>query len=153
MASRLAKTLTLAGLASAVLAEDVLISERQLTKRYVDSEGNWNQSFFHINDVHAHLDEFRSSGTDCEDPEEGCYGGYARVATVVNEIRPTLESSLFLNAGEGHLVLLMVLFVLRDAGADIPLLPQAMNSKEHYSTPTMVARRLQKPSISSDLMA
>jgi 2',3'-cyclic-nucleotide 2'-phosphodiesterase (5'-nucleotidase family) len=86
--------------ASAAFAEDVLISERQLQKRYIDADGNWNQSFFHINDVHAHLDQFRSSGTDCEDPERGCYGGYARVSTVVNEIRPTLNSSLFLNAGD-----------------------------------------------------
>jgi 5'-nucleotidase len=57
-------------------------------------------AFFHINDVHAHLDEFRSSGTDCTDPSRGCYGGYARVATVVNERRPVLNSSLFLNAGD-----------------------------------------------------
>lgn len=85
---------------SNALAEDVLYSERHLQKRYIDADGNWNQSFFHINDVHAHLDQFRSSGTDCEDPSRGCYGGYARVATVVNEIRPTLNSSLFLNAGD-----------------------------------------------------
>jgi 2',3'-cyclic-nucleotide 2'-phosphodiesterase (5'-nucleotidase family) len=57
--------------ASATFAEDVLISERQLQKRYIDTDGNWNQSFFHINDVHAHLDQFKSSGTDCEDPEDG----------------------------------------------------------------------------------
>jgi 2',3'-cyclic-nucleotide 2'-phosphodiesterase (5'-nucleotidase family) len=86
--------------ACGALAEDVLISEKQLQKRYIDADGNWNQSFFHINDVHAHLDEFRSSGTDCEDPTRGCYGGYARISTVVNEIRPTLNSSLFLNAGD-----------------------------------------------------
>ena len=92
--------LALTALASSTLAEDVLVSERQLQKRYIDADGNWNQSFFHINDVHAHLDQFRSSGTDCEDPSRGCYGGYARVSTVVNEIRPTLNSSLFLNAGD-----------------------------------------------------
>ncbi|KAF2211353.1 hypothetical protein CERZMDRAFT_43701 [Cercospora zeae-maydis SCOH1-5] len=92
---------TLATLASAVLvsAEDVLYSKR-LSKRYIDADGNWNQSFFHINDVHAHLDEFRSSGTDCTDPSRGCFGGYARVSTVVNERRPVLNSSLFLNAGD-----------------------------------------------------
>ena len=57
-------------------------------------------AFFHINDVHAHLDEFRSSGTDCTDPKDGCYGGYARISTVVSERRPVLNSSLFLNAGD-----------------------------------------------------
>ena len=94
------RTLALTALASSILAEDVLVSERQLQKRYIDVDGNWNQSFFHINDVHAHLDQFRSSGTDCEDPSRGCYGAYARVSTVVNEIRPTVNSSLFLNAGD-----------------------------------------------------
>ncbi|EGP84686.1 uncharacterized protein MYCGRDRAFT_47115 [Zymoseptoria tritici IPO323] len=86
--------------ATAVSAEDVLYSERRLNKRYIDGNGNWNQSFFHINDVHAHLDEFRSSGTDCTDPTRGCFGGYSRVATVVDEKRPVLNSSLFLNAGD-----------------------------------------------------
>ncbi|CAK1367345.1 unnamed protein product [Cercospora beticola] len=99
--SNVRSALTLAALASALVvsAEDVLYSKR-LSKRYIDADGNWNQSFFHINDVHAHLDEFRSSGTDCTDPTRGCFGGYARVSTVVNERRPVLNSSLFLNAGD-----------------------------------------------------
>jgi 5'-nucleotidase len=57
-------------------------------------------AFFHINDVHAHLDEFSSSGTDCTRPERGCYGGYSRVKTVLQEQRPNYEDSLFLNAGD-----------------------------------------------------
>lgn len=57
-------------------------------------------AFFHINDVHAHLDEFRSSGTDCTDKTKGCFGGYARVKTVVDQIRATVEDSLFLNVGD-----------------------------------------------------
>ncbi|KAF8993949.1 Metallo-dependent phosphatase-like protein [Cyathus striatus] len=36
-------------------------------------------SFYHINDVHAHLDEFRSSGSSCTDTTKGCVGGYSRV--------------------------------------------------------------------------
>jgi 2',3'-cyclic-nucleotide 2'-phosphodiesterase (5'-nucleotidase family) len=50
--------------------------------------------------VHAHLDEFSSSGTDCTRPERGCYGGYARVKTIIDEQRPNYEDSLFLNAGD-----------------------------------------------------
>lgn len=57
-------------------------------------------AFFHINDVHAHLDEFRSSGTDCTNPSRGCYGGYARVKTVVDQQRPIVGDSLFLNVGD-----------------------------------------------------
>ncbi|KAJ2905224.1 hypothetical protein MKZ38_005926 [Zalerion maritima] len=82
------------------VAEDVLVSRRKLNKRFIDDDGHFNMSFYHINDVHAHLDEFSSSGTDCTDPEEGCYGGYARVKTVVDESRPDHPDNLFLNAGD-----------------------------------------------------
>lgn len=57
-------------------------------------------AFFHINDVHAHLDEFAASGADCTDPEKGCYGGYARIKHTVDELRPQYEDSLWLNAGD-----------------------------------------------------
>lgn len=50
--------------------------------------------------MHAHLDEFSSSGTDCTRPERGCYGGYARVKHVIEEQRPNVEDSLWLNAGD-----------------------------------------------------
>lgn len=53
-----------------------------------------------MNDVHAHLDEFSSSGTDCTRPERGCYGGYARIKTVVEEQRPNYNNSLWLNVGD-----------------------------------------------------
>ena len=80
-------------------AEDSLYSER-LSKRFVDDDGNYNISFYHINDVHAHLDEFSSSGTDCTNPEKGCYGGYARVKSVIEETRPEHPDSLLLNVGD-----------------------------------------------------
>ena len=51
-------------------------------------------------DVHAHLDEFSSSGTDCTAPAKGCYGGYARVKSVIDRTRPTHNDSLFLNLGD-----------------------------------------------------
>lgn len=57
-------------------------------------------AFFHINDVHAHLDEYSSSGTTCEDPKQGCYGGYARIKTKVNELRKEYPDNLWLNAGD-----------------------------------------------------
>lgn len=61
---------------------------------------DWTIAFFHVNDVHAHLDEFSSSGTDCTRPERGCYGGYARIKTVVEEQRPNYNNSLWLNVGD-----------------------------------------------------
>jgi 2',3'-cyclic-nucleotide 2'-phosphodiesterase (5'-nucleotidase family) len=57
-------------------------------------------AFFHVNDVHAHLDEFSSSGTDCTNPAKGCYGGYARIKTVIEEQRPNHNDSLWLNVGD-----------------------------------------------------
>ncbi|RYO84348.1 hypothetical protein DL766_002693 [Monosporascus sp. MC13-8B] len=94
--SALAVASSFVNLAAAV---DSLYSGR-LSKRFIDDEGNYNISFYHINDVHAHLDEFSSSGTDCTRPERGCYGGYARVKTVIDETRPDHPDSLLLNAGD-----------------------------------------------------
>ncbi|XP_014557964.1 hypothetical protein COCVIDRAFT_36588 [Bipolaris victoriae FI3] len=94
-----ASLVALSALSTLAQAEDVLYSKR-MVKRGLDQDGNYNISFFHINDVHAHLDEFSSSGTDCTRPERGCYGGYARVKHVIEEQRPNVEDSLWLNAGD-----------------------------------------------------
>ncbi|KAK7959018.1 5'-nucleotidase [Apiospora aurea] len=95
----LAATATaLAGLAS---AEDALYSRRHhLPKRFLDDAGHFNISFYHINDVHAHLDEFAAAGTDCTKPERGCFGGYARVKTALAQTRPDHPDSLLLNVGD-----------------------------------------------------
>ncbi|KAF1970021.1 5`-nucleotidase protein-like protein [Bimuria novae-zelandiae CBS 107.79] len=91
--------LALSALSLAAAKEDVLFTKRH-QKRGLDSQGNYNISFFHINDVHAHLDEFSSSGTDCTRPERGCYGGYARVKHIIDTQRPTKNDSLWLNVGD-----------------------------------------------------
>ncbi|KAI0199462.1 Metallo-dependent phosphatase-like protein [Astrocystis sublimbata] len=98
LAAATALSLTLP-LASATAKESTLYS-RRLQKRFIDSAGHYNISFYHINDVHAHLDQFASSGTDCVSPTKGCYGGYARVKTVLEETRPGHKDSLLLNAGD-----------------------------------------------------
>ncbi|KXX81399.1 5'-nucleotidase [Madurella mycetomatis] len=89
-----------AAVAQATVVEDHLVSRRKISKRFIDDNGNYNISFYHINDVHAHLDEFSSSGTDCTRPERGCFGGYARVRTVLKETRPSHPDSLLLNVGD-----------------------------------------------------
>lgn len=80
-----------------------LVSRRYSShhKRFVDEAGNYNITIFHLNDVHAHLDQFTASGADCH-PEDGkpCYGGYARVKTKVDELRGVYKDSLFINAGD-----------------------------------------------------
>ncbi|KAF9446090.1 Metallo-dependent phosphatase [Macrolepiota fuliginosa MF-IS2] len=64
------------------------------------SPNNFEISFYHINDVHAHLDEFKPSGSVCADSAAGCVGGYPRVKTVIEQQRPGKKNSLFLNAGD-----------------------------------------------------
>lgn len=90
---------TLASAAGLASAEDALYS-RRLSKRFVDGAGHFNMSFYHINDVHAHLDEFSAAGTDCRKPERGCFGGYARVKAAVEQTRPDHPDSLLLNVGD-----------------------------------------------------
>ncbi|EJP70020.1 5'-nucleotidase domain-containing protein [Beauveria bassiana ARSEF 2860] len=97
---KIAAILVTLGVASCAVAEDVLYSRRHLSKRFIDSDGNYNMTFIHVNDVHAHLDEFAKSGSDCTDPSKGCFGGYARIKTKVEELRKTYPDHLLLNAGD-----------------------------------------------------
>lgn len=98
--SSIRKLLSALLLVPAVFAEDVLVSRRHDLHQRRSGYGNFEISIYHINDVHAHLDQFSSSGTDCTRPERGCFGGYSRVKTVLNSTRPSKENSLFLNAGD-----------------------------------------------------
>ncbi|RCI09345.1 hypothetical protein L249_3694 [Ophiocordyceps polyrhachis-furcata BCC 54312] len=79
--------------------DDFLPSQR-LLKRGLAYDGNYQISFFHVNDVHGRLDQFNEYGTDCTDPAQDCYGGYSRIKTRVNELRQQNPDSLFLNAGD-----------------------------------------------------
>ncbi|KAL2211783.1 Metallo-dependent phosphatase [Sarocladium strictum] len=99
MKSGLYLTGAVAALAGAAVAEDRLVSQR-LSKRFVDDEGHYNMTFFHVNDVHAHLDEFASSGTNCTDPSRGCYGGYSRIKSTMDDLREEHPDNLWLNAGD-----------------------------------------------------
>lgn len=79
---------------------DSLVSERHLQKRYLDTDGNYNITIVHTNDVHAHLDQWRAgTGTDCT-PTSECISGYARIKQKVNELRNSLHDPVFLNAGD-----------------------------------------------------
>ncbi|KAG5642779.1 hypothetical protein DXG03_002124 [Asterophora parasitica] len=97
---KVAATLALGSLAliQSVSAEDYLVS-RELQHGHAKRTENFNLTLFHVNDIHAHLDEIRQSGTDCT-PEKGCFGGYARIKSVVDAKRPANNNSLFLNLGD-----------------------------------------------------
>jgi 5'-nucleotidase len=92
---------------SIVAADDYLVSERYALHKRQEAASK-NITFLHINDVHAHLDEYRSNGVDCpRNTTENmnvtkvpCFGGYARVLERANEIRQEQPDTLFLNAGD-----------------------------------------------------
>jgi len=66
---------------------------------YGDDE-TFDITLFHVNDVHAHLDRFRASGTNCTDLALGCFGGYPSIKATVDYLRPRKKNSLFLNIGD-----------------------------------------------------
>ncbi|CAK5263936.1 unnamed protein product [Mycena citricolor] len=71
-----------------------------LEKRSPAEPDNFNITIYHVNDIHAHLDEITTSGTDCTKPASGCYGGYARIKAAVDAGRSSAQNSLFLNMGD-----------------------------------------------------
>lgn len=93
-------SLLLSALAAGYAAADDVLYSRRLAKRALDDGGHYNISFFHVNDVHSHLDQFVKAGTDCTDPAKGCFGGYARIKTKVSELRVQYPNHLWLNAGD-----------------------------------------------------
>lgn len=59
----------------------------------------------HTNDMHARFEETSRLSTPCapQDAKEGkCYGGFARIATLVREARKSSIPALFLNAGDTY---------------------------------------------------
>ncbi|KAG6919896.1 hypothetical protein DXG01_015604 [Tephrocybe rancida] len=91
---------SLTTLTQVVNAEDYLAS-RSLRPRYSKRATDpFNLTIYHVNDIHAHLDEIKTTGVDCINPAQGCYGGYARIKGVVDAKRPSSNNSLFLNIGD-----------------------------------------------------
>ncbi|ORZ34282.1 Metallo-dependent phosphatase-like protein [Catenaria anguillulae PL171] len=60
-------------------------------------------TLIHTNDLHGHYDEFAPSGIDCTDKnraEKKCYGGIARIKTIVDQIRATEPNTYMVDAGD-----------------------------------------------------
>ncbi|KAJ7649958.1 5'-nucleotidase protein-like protein [Roridomyces roridus] len=89
-------------LSSAVCAQAYLTGVGRIAQRPFSAAKveHFNISIFHINDIHAHLDEITTSGTDCTNPALGCYGGYARIKAAVDAGRRAAANSLLLNMGD-----------------------------------------------------
>ncbi|KAI8924768.1 Metallo-dependent phosphatase-like protein [Entophlyctis helioformis] len=60
-------------------------------------------TILHTNDVHAHFDESNSGGVDCSAKNKAdnkCFGGVARIKTVVDQIRANTTNVLLMDAGD-----------------------------------------------------
>ena len=60
-------------------------------------------TILHTNDVHARIDQFDSSGNSCDAEEAAaneCFGGAARIKTVVDQVRAEAPNTVLLDAGD-----------------------------------------------------
>ena len=60
-------------------------------------------TLLHVNDIHSHFEEVNINTATCKDDDRArgqCYGGVARMATYVKNIRERDPETLFLNAGD-----------------------------------------------------
>ncbi|XP_034952456.1 protein 5NUC-like [Chelonus insularis] len=68
-----------------------------------DDDTKWTLRVLHTNDMHARFEETSALSGRCL-PEEArankCYGGFARIATLVRQARNSGVPTLFLNAGD-----------------------------------------------------
>ena len=64
---------------------------------------NYDLTILHTNDVHDRKEQFDSGGGMCSEEEAStgrCYGGVARTATMVKDIKAQVDNVLFLDAGD-----------------------------------------------------
>ncbi|KAJ3218294.1 hypothetical protein HK099_005111 [Clydaea vesicula] len=57
----------------------------------------------HTNDIHSHFEQFNKYGTDCtadQITKNQCFGGVARITSLVNTLRKKYENSILVDAGD-----------------------------------------------------
>ncbi|XP_057320814.1 protein 5NUC-like [Microplitis mediator] len=73
--------------------------------RQASNNGDWRLNIIHTNDMHSRFDEISASATPCSDKQKEkneCYGGFARISTLVQRARKSSTPTLFLNAGDTY---------------------------------------------------
>uniref|UniRef100_A0A1B0DL33 5'-nucleotidase n=1 Tax=Phlebotomus papatasi TaxID=29031 RepID=A0A1B0DL33_PHLPP len=83
----------------------VLLSIVGLSHLAPFQEGNYEIIILHNNDMHARFDQTNAQSNACRQQEEldsKCYGGFARVSTLVKKYRTENNNVLFLNAGDTY---------------------------------------------------
>ena len=65
--------------------------------------GAFTLTVIHTNDTHAHIEQFDSSGSSCSEEKAAageCFGGVARRATKIEELRGTATNPILVDAGD-----------------------------------------------------
>nr|Q9XZ43.1 RecName: Full=Protein 5NUC; Includes: RecName: Full=UDP-sugar hydrolase; AltName: Full=UDP-sugar diphosphatase; AltName: Full=UDP-sugar pyrophosphatase; Includes: RecName: Full=5'-nucleotidase; Short=5'-NT; Flags: Precursor [Lutzomyia longipalpis]AAD32190.1 putative 5'-nucleotidase [Lutzomyia longipalpis] len=77
-----------------------------LTASAAAEDGSYEIIILHTNDMHARFDQTNAGSNKCQEKDKiasKCYGGFARVSTMVKKFREENGSSvLFLNAGDTY---------------------------------------------------
>ncbi|XP_024941019.1 protein 5NUC isoform X2 [Cephus cinctus] len=76
-----------------------------LTRVIPRKDGGLSVQILHTNDMHARFVQTSKMSSTCSKSDAAaghCYGGFARVATVVREARNSSTPTLFLNAGDTY---------------------------------------------------
>ncbi|KAJ3358776.1 hypothetical protein GGF32_009993 [Allomyces javanicus] len=92
-----------------------------ITKPLPNDNKPWNITIVHTNDIHAHLDQFNSGGADCtaKNIADGkCYGGIARIKTVVDKLRAAHNQSYLLDGGDNFQGTLFYTYYKGNVSAD-----------------------------------
>ncbi|KAJ2077319.1 hypothetical protein H4R24_005200 [Coemansia sp. RSA 988] len=81
-----------------------LLYALSLTPQQVQAKGEGLAlRIIHTNDIHAHYSPFNKYGGDCSDDDKSqnnCFGGAARLTTIVNQLRSGHSNSLLFDAGD-----------------------------------------------------
>uniref|UniRef100_A0A0K8R9T6 5'-nucleotidase n=1 Tax=Ixodes ricinus TaxID=34613 RepID=A0A0K8R9T6_IXORI len=67
------------------------------------SEGGFNITVLHTNDIHSRFLEYNRKGRECTQADrekDGCFGGVARLLTKVKEIKKKNNNTFFFNGGD-----------------------------------------------------
>uniref|UniRef100_A0A6B0VCV6 5'-nucleotidase n=1 Tax=Ixodes ricinus TaxID=34613 RepID=A0A6B0VCV6_IXORI len=67
------------------------------------SEGGFNITVLHTNDIHSRFLEYNRKGRECTQADrdkDGCFGGVARLLTKVKEIKKNNNNTFFFNGGD-----------------------------------------------------
>ncbi|ORZ35648.1 Metallo-dependent phosphatase-like protein [Catenaria anguillulae PL171] len=76
----------------------------KLIKRPLPGDNQpFEMTLLHTNDIHGRMDEFSRSGLDCTAKDyanKTCFGGIARMKTVIDQIRATEPNVYLLDAGD-----------------------------------------------------